>query len=405
MFAADLRPAVQLLQPDLVTWRRRIHQYPELGFGERQTAAYICKLLDHWGVSYRAGIAQTGIVALIEGGSPGRTLALRADMDALPIQEMNEVSYRSQHEHVMHACGHDGHTAIALGTVKLLQEQRMQLSGSVKVIFQPAEEKPGGAKPMIAAGVLRDPDVEAMIGLHLWNNLPLGSVGVKSGPSMAFADHFTLTLYGRGGHGAMPHQTIDTIVLGSQVVMALQTIVSRNVNPLLPAVLSVGSFKAGDVFNVIAPTAELKGTVRTFDAEVAELMPRRIEEVVAGLCQAHAATFELDYQRHYPAVVNDPTIAALVKTVAEQVLGSPSVIHPEMTMGGEDISFFLEKVPGCYFFLGSANAAKGLDFPHHHPRFDFDETALGLGVEIFLRCVETYLGQGRERSTHPANAS
>ncbi|MEO0853018.1 MAG: amidohydrolase, partial [Cyanobacteria bacterium J06648_11] len=300
--AADLRDRVRTLQPRLVEWRRQIHQYPELGFQERETAKLVAQCLDEWGINYRPEVAQTGIVATISGSQPGRTLAIRADMDALPIQEDNDVEYRSRRDCVMHACGHDGHTAIALGTAKLLQENRDRLKGTVKIIFQPAEERPGGAKPMIEEGALQNPDVDAIVGLHLWNNLPLGQVGVKSGPSMATSDAFRLHVLGRGGHGAIPHQTIDAIEVGALIVTALQTIVSRNVNPLHSAVISIGKFQAGDTFNVIAQRAEIAGTVRSFDPEEADLLPRRIEEVAAGICKAHGATYHLDYRRHYPAV-------------------------------------------------------------------------------------------------------
>lgn len=388
-----LRPAVQALQPELVTWRRHIHKYPELGFQEEQTAAYISQWLKSWGIPHQTGIARTGILATITGEQPGPTLALRADMDALPIQEANEVEYRSCLPNVMHACGHDGHTAIAMGTAKLLQQSRHRLKGTIKVIFQPAEEGPGGAKPMVEAGVLKNPDVEGILGLHLWNNRPLGCIGVKSGPSMAFADRFYIEVLGRGGHAALPHQTIDAIVVGSQMISALQTIVSRNVDPMLPAVVTVGRFRAGDTFNVIAPSAEIWGTVRSFHPDVADLIPRRMEEIVAGICKAYGATYNFQFERGYPAVFNDPTMAELVERSARQLFGPEAMIIPEMTMGGEDVSFFMKEVPGCYFFVGSANPEKGLDYPHHHPRFDFDEAALGIGVELFLRCIENYTGQ------------
>ncbi len=390
MKAPQLRPEVQALQPHLVTWRRQIHQFPELSFREHQTSAFIQSLLSDWGVPFQAGIAETGVVALIEGSLPGPTVAIRADMDALPIQEQNEVPYRSCRESTMHACGHDGHTAIALGTVRMLQQNQQQLKGRVKVVFQPAEEGPGGAQPMIAAGVLKDPDVEAIVGLHLWNTLPIGMVGVKGGYSMAQSDRFEINIIGRGGHGAIPQQTVDAIVVGAEVITALQTIISRNVDPLKSAVVTVGRFHAGTAFNVIAQQAEIIGTVRTFDPEVSELIPRRMEQVVAGICQAHGATFEFRYKPGYPAVDNDPQVAALVNRVARDVLGSSAPVVPEVTMGGEDMSYFLKAVPGCYFFLGSANVDLGLAFPHHHPRFDFDETALGIGVELFLRWVENY---------------
>ena len=386
----NLRDAVSKLQSSLVEWRRYLHQYPELGFQEQKTATFISDRLSEWGIEHETEIAETGIVAIVRGEQSGPTIGVRADMDALPVTEENEMEYRSRHAGRMHACGHDGHTAIALGTAYLLHQQRSKLQGTVKLVFQPAEERPGGAKPMIEAGVLRNPDVEAMIGLHLWNNLPLGTVGVKGGPSMAYSDEFCIHIFGKGGHGAIPHQTVDTIAIGAQVVTALHTIVSRNVNPLDSAVISIGKFVAGNAFNVIAPRAEMWGTVRCFSKEMAEWLPRRIEQVVDGICQAHGATYAVDYHPLYPAVHNDAEIAELVKQSAIAVLGDAARTVPEMTMGGEDMSFFLEAVPGCYFFLGSANAEAGLNYPHHHPRFNFDEAALGIGVEIFLQAIERY---------------
>jgi amidohydrolase len=312
-------------------------------------------------------------------------------MDALPIQEQNDIAYRSQNPGVMHACGHDGHVAIALGTAYYLSTHRHHFDGTVKLIFQPAEEGPGGAKPMIEAGALRNPDVDAIIGLHLWNNLPLGTVGVRSGPFMAAVELFDCTIQGRGGHGAIPHQTVDSIVVGAQIVGALQTIVARNLDPLQSGVVTVGMFHAGNARNVIADTAQMNGTVRYFDPALTDFFERRVEEVIAGICQSHGASYTLDYKKLYPPVVNDGAIANLVRSVAETVIETPAGIVPEcQTMGGEDMSFFLQEVPGCYFFLGAANADRGLTYPHHHPCFDFDETALGTGVEIFVRCVEKY---------------
>jgi amidohydrolase len=389
-----IRPEIQALQPQLVAFRRQIHQQPELGFKERLTAEAIAKKLTEWGIPHQTGIAQTGIVAMIQGRKTSfrlRTLAIRADMDALPIQEANDVPYKSQHDGVMHACGHDGHTAIALMTAYYLSQHRNDFAGTVKIIFQPAEEGPGGAKPMIEEGVLTNPDVNAIIGLHLWNNLPLGTIGVRSGALMAAVERFNLTIQGKGGHGAMPHQTVDSIVLGSQIVNALQTIVSRNVNPIDSAVVTVGEFHAGTARNVIADTANLAGTVRYFNPELADFFHQRIEAIVAGVCASHGATYKLDYIKFYPPVINDPKITDLVRSVATDLVETPLGIVPEcQTMGGEDMSFFLQQVPGCYFFVGSANPDRSLAYPHHHPRFDFDETALSTGVEMFVRCVEKY---------------
>ncbi|WP_071191940.1 M20 family metallopeptidase [Trichormus sp. NMC-1] len=389
----NVRLEIRSLQPQLVEWRRRIHQKPELGFQEKITAEFISQKLQSWGIEHQTEIAETGIVAIIKGEKfgNGKVLAIRADMDALPILEANEVPYSSQHDGVMHACGHDGHTAIALGTAYYLHHHRQDFSGTVKIIFQPAEEGPGGAKPMIEALVLKNPDVDAIIGLHLWNNLPLGTVGVRAGALMAAVELFRCTIFGKGGHGAIPQQTIDSIVVAAQIVNALQAIVSRNVNPIDSAVVTIGELHAGTAVNVIADTARMGGTVRYFNPDLADFFKQRIEQIIAGICQSHGASYEFDYIHLYPPVINHPQIAELVRSVAEEVIETPLGIVPEcQTMGGEDMSFFLQEVPGCYFFLGSANAEKKLNYPHHHPRFDFDETALVMGVEMFVRCVERF---------------
>ena len=405
-----VRGEIQALQPHLVEWRRRLHQCPELGFKEQITSAFVAQKLQEWGIEHQTGIAKTGIVATIEGkGNRGqgdketwgqgeefsiqnpKVLAIRADMDALPIQEENEVPYRSQHDGVMHACGHDGHTAIALATAYYLSQHRDDFAGTVKIIFQPAEEGPGGALPMIEAGVLKNPDVDAIIGLHLWNNLPLGTVGVRSGALMAAVELFNCTILGKGGHGAMPHQTVDSVVVAAQIVNALQTIVARNVDPIDSAVVTVGELHAGTAHNVIAASARLSGTVRYFNPKFEGYFGQRIEQIIAGICQSYGATYNFEYWQLYPPTINNAGMAELVRSQAAEVIETPVGIVPEcQTMGGEDMSFFLQEVPGCYFFLGSANPDKDLAYPHHHPRFDFDETALGMGVEIFVRCVEKF---------------
>ena len=387
----QIRPQIQDLQAQLVEWRRNFHQYPELGFQEHLTSEFVAQKLKLWGIDHQTEVAKTGIVATIPSNHPGEVLAIRADMDALPIQEENEVSYCSRHDGVMHACGHDGHTAIALGTAYYLSQHRDDFRGTVKIIFQPAEEGPGGAKPMIEEGVLNNPDVDAIIGLHLWNNLPVGTVGVRSGALMAAVELFECTIFGKGGHGAIPQQTIDSVVVSAQIVNALQTIVARNLNPIESGVVTIGQLQAGTAHNVIADTAMMKGTVRYFNPALESFFPRRIEEIVAGICQSHGAKYELDYQKLYPPVINNAKIAKLVSSVAMEVVETPVGVVPEcQTMGGEDMSFFLQQVPGCYFFLGSANVQKGLGYPHHHPRFDFDETVLAVGVEMFVRCVERF---------------
>ena len=390
---SQIRLEIRAMQARLSQWRRQFHQYPELGFQEHLTADFISQRLTEMGITHQTGVAQTGIVAMIESDFPGPVLAIRADIDALPVTEKNDGPYRSQHLGRMHACGHDGHAAIALGTAQYLCQHSQDFKGTVKILFQPAEEGPGGAKPMIEAGVLKNPDVDAIIGLHLWNNLPVGTVGVRSGALMAAVECFQCTLLGRGGHGAMPHQTVDTIVLAAQIVNVLQTIVARNVNPIDSAVVTIGELQAGTAQNVIADTARMRGTVRYFNPQFEGFFPARMEAIIKGLCEAQGASYEFDYCRLYPPVINDPNMAALVRSVAINVLETPAGIVPEChTMGGEDMSFFLQEVPGCYFFLGSANAAKGLNYPHHHPCFDFDESVLSMGVELFVRCVEKFLG-------------
>jgi amidohydrolase len=400
-----IRPAIQELQTQLVEWRRRLHQRPELAFREQLTSEFVSQKLQEWGIKHQTGIAKTGIIAIIEGTKENpetiqnpkskiqnrQVLAIRADMDALPIQEENDVPYRSQHDGLMHACGHDGHIAIALGTAYYLAQHRHDFAGTVKVIFQPAEEGVGGAKPMVAAGVLQNPNVDAIIGLHLWNNLPLGTVGVRSGALMAAVERFSCTIMGKGGHGAIPHQTVDSVVVSSQIVNALQTIVARNIDPIESAVVTVGELHAGTAHNVIADSARMTGTVRYFNPAFAGYFEKRMNQLIAGICQSHGASYQLEYWSLYPPVINDARIAELVRSVASDVVETPVGIVPEcQTMAGEDMSFFLQAVPGCYFFVGSANPAKDLAYPHHHPRFDFDEIALGMGVEIFVRCVEKF---------------
>lgn len=391
-FQSDaIRPEIRSLQSQLVQWRRHLHQRPELGFQEYWTGGFVAEKLKSWNIAHQTGIAKTGIVATIDSGKPGKVLGIRADMDALPIQEANQVPYKSLHAGKMHACGHDGHTAIALGLARYLSEYPQHWCGRVKIIFQPAEEGPGGAKPMIEAGVLENPALDGIIGLHLWNNLPLGTIGVRSGPLMAAVELFNCTIFGKGGHGAMPDQTVDSIVVSAEIVNALQTIVARNISPIDAAVVTVGKLHAGTTHNVIADTARLEGTVRYFSPELESKISERLNNIIAGICQAHGAKYDLEYWQLYPPLINDGSFAELVRSVATEVVETPMGVVPQcQTMGGEDMSFFLQQVPGCYFFVGSANPDLDLAYPHHHPRFDFDETALGIGLEMFVRCIEEF---------------
>ncbi len=376
--------------------RRDFHRHPELGFQEVRTAGIVANDLRDLGLEVTTGVAETGVVALIEGARPGPTVLLRFDMDALPITEETGAPYASQTAGVMHACGHDGHTAIGLTVARMLHARRDEMAGRVKLVFQPAEEGLGGAERMVAEGVLEAPRVDYSLALHLWNEKPFGWVGVTSGPAMAAAEMFKVRLTGRGGHGAAPHLAVDPVVAAAQVVSALQTVVSRNVPPLQTAVVSVTRVAAGTTFNVIPPHADLEGTIRTFEPEVRETVLRRFREVVEGVSAALGCQAEVDVQRLTPAVINDDALARRVQGVVRQVLPDADLDTAERTMGSEDMAFMMESVPGCYFFVGSANREAGLDAPHHHPRFDFDERALARGAALMAAAAWEVL-HGDER--------
>ena len=396
--------STRLTQADveqIISDRRKFHRHPELGYNEQLTARAVADRLNQCGYEVRTGVGGTGVVGLLghNRDENKRTLLYRADMDALPVQEENDVDYRSQNDGVMHACGHDAHVAIGLAVAKQLMAERDSLQGNIKFAFQPAEEGGNGAVAMIEAGVMQDPQVTAAVGLHVWNNMPVGTVGIYAGPLMAAVDEFELVVNGRGGHGAMPHQTVDAIVTAAQIVTALQTIVSRNVAPLDSAVVTVGKFIAGTAFNVISDTATLRGTVRTFNKETHARIPEMVERVIRGVAEAMGATCDLTYKRHTPPLVNNQEMCDLVSECAAEVLGAENVFTDESarTMGGEDMSYFLERVPGCYFFLGTRNDERGLIHPHHSARFDIDESALALGVEIMTRAARRYLGEGKRQ--------
>jgi amidohydrolase len=345
----------------------------------------------------RTGIATTGVTGLIRGTASGtgseKVVLVRADMDALPIQEESEVDYRSQHDGVMHACGHDAHTAILLGVTQLLLDRRDQFAGTVKVLFQPAEEGGGGARVMIEEGVLEDPKVDLAFGLHVAQDVPLGKIEVRPGPMLAAADRFDIRIKGTGGHGAQPHLCVDPISIGAQIVTALQTIVSREVDPTDQAVVTVGAFLAGDASNVIPDTAELRGTLRSFDPAVREHLGKRVGEIATGIAAAMRGEVEYRYHPGYPPTINNPEMTALVNEVAAEVVGVDNLLESNLHMGAEDFSYFLEKVPGCFFFVGTNNPDRGLTWGHHHPRFDIDEDGMAVGMEVMARTVLRALGE------------
>lgn len=357
---------------DMVIIRRHLHMNPELSFQEEKTAQYIVDFYNNLGIDVQANVGGNGVVARIKGGKPGKTVALRADFDALPIQDEKEVPYKSTVPGVMHACGHDAHTATLLQLAKAIHELHEDLAGEFVFIHQHAEElAPGGAISMIEDGCLDGVDV--IFGTHLWSQTTAGTIEYLVGPTMAAADMFEITVQGAGGHGASPHQTKDAIVIGAQLVTNLQQIVSRRVDPVQSAVLSVGSFVAENAFNVIADTAKLRGTVRTFTPEIRDLMEHEIRRVIEGTALANNCTIQIDYKRGYPAVVNHEKETLYLKAIAEDILGESSVLETPPHMGGEDFAYYLEKVPGTFFFTG---AKPENDYPHHHPKFDIDENAM-----------------------------
>ena len=384
----DFIKEARALFPYTQSMRRDFHVHPELGFHEVRTGGIVAKELEALGLEVTKGVGKTGVVGLLEGSKPGPTILLRFDMDALPIVEETGAQYASQNQGVMHACGHDGHTAMGLTVAKILQNHRDELNGTIKFCFQPSEEgfngeEVGGNQMMIRDGVLEGPKVERTLTMHLWNEQPVGWIGVGKGPVMAGAELFTVKLTGKGGHGAVPHLTIDPIVAASQIVTALQSITSRNVAPLASAVVSVTTVHSGTAFNVIPQDAELTGTIRTFDLDVRKKVLERFEQITRGVGEAMGCQVEIDVKRVTPAVINDDTVSEKVQRTAQGLLSDSTIdTSPYMTMGAEDMAFMQEKVPGCYFFVGSNNKEKHLDYGHHHPKFDFDEEALVRGTAL-----------------------
>jgi amidohydrolase len=359
------------LKDEMVCLRRDFHQHPELGFKEKRTAGIVARYLMDLGLKVQTGIAETGVVGLLSGKAPGKTLLLRADMDALPIQEQNEVDYKSLNDGVMHACGHDGHMAILLAAAKILTTHREEFSGQIKFIFQPAEEGLAGARFIIEDGVMKDPKVDCPL-WPAWTRLRSKSRE-------------------RGDNAAMPEGGVDAILMSAQVISTLQSLISKEVSPTTPLVVHVGTIHGGNAFNIVADQVKLKGTVRTHDEKLRKSMPERIERIVKGVTAAMRGTHKLDYQFCYPPVVNDLSMTELVKSIGAQVVGDGQVLEATPIMGMDDRAFFLREVPGCYFFVGAGNPEKGFDQPHHNAQFDFDEEALLVGAEMMTRVALSYL--------------
>lgn len=385
----------QQVEDHIRNHRRYLHQNPELGFEEIETQKYLITQLKNLGLEPKP-MSKTGLVAVLEGeAGDGPCIALRADMDALPIQEENDhLAFASKISGKMHACGHDGHMAILLGVVEELVQRKSHLRGTVKFIFQPGEEGFAGAKMMVADGVLEDPHVDFVFGAHLWTHQPVGTIGVKSGPTMAAADEFEIDIFGKGGHGAMPQGTVDAITVGAHLVAALNTIVSRNIDPIDNAVVTVGTFNAGSNFNIIAEQAHLTGTVRAYTEEVRQLLKSRLSAICVGIGQAFNAKIHFEHKDGYPPTINDPDATKMLRVAAEKIVGGANVKPPYLSMGGEDMSYYLNERPGCFFFIGagSQNADGSSEIiPHHSPRFNFNENALAIGATVFVQLVEDYL--------------
>lgn len=388
---------LESVDAQVIAWRRHLHRNPELSFQEHKTADYVEEQLLRMSGLTVSRPTPTSVLAVLPGrAGPGRTVLLRADMDALPIHEESGVEFESETPGVMHACGHDGHTAMLLGAAQTLVAEQDDLHGEVRFIFQHAEELfPGGAQQLVDVGIMDGVDV--VIGTHLFSSIPVGQVALKSGPLMAAPDVFEVTIIGKGGHGAMPHETIDPIVIGAHVVTALQSIVSRQRDPLEPAVVSVTTFHAGKAHNVIANTATLTGTVRTFDADLRLKIPQQMERLIQGVTAGFGATCSFDYVYGYRATVNDPEVTDALREVVCSVLGDQALVDAQPTMGGEDFSAYLSQAPGAFVLIGARNEELGITFPHHHPQFAIDEQALQYGVKIFVGAAKQLSSTGSHR--------
>jgi amidohydrolase len=386
-----LLESARAIAGSVVDDRRAIHRHPELAFQEHRTAALVESRLRALGVPLRTGVGGTGVVGLIEGARPGRTVLLRADMDALPIQEESTAEHASGNPGVMHACGHDGHTAILLGAARLLVDRRDDLVGTVKLMFQPAEEGGAGALRMIEEGLLEDPAVDAAFMLHVSHHDLCGQVAVAAGPVLAGANSFTITVDGRGGHASKPNTAVDPVVVAAQVVSALQTLVSREVPPDQPAVLTLGSFVAGTAANIIPDRAVLKGTIRAYDTELLQHLERRVEETASGVTAAMRASARVQYHMHYPPTVNDAAMAELLAGAARSVLGAAAVQEAKPVMAAEDFSFVLQRVPGAMLSLGVRAPGWAEPRPVHTARFDMDESALPVGVACMTSVALEFL--------------
>lgn len=390
----SLKEKIDEMKEWLIGIRREIHMYPELGFEEVKTSRLISEWLERFGLEVQKGVAGTGVIGLLRGKSQGKTVAIRADMDALPIEELNEVPYASKIKGKMHACGHDAHVTILLGVARIFSSLRDQIKGNIKWIFQPAEEGGGGGKRMVEEGVLENPRVDAIFGAHVFPQIEIGKVGICKGKALASADRFIIKLIGQSGHAASPHLAKDPILAAGHLITQIHSIVSREVDPLESAVITIGKVSGGTAFNIIPDEVELLGTVRALSPEIQEKMKKRIEEVVRGVTQAFGMRYDFEYEYGYPVLINEPEMIQLVASACAKGIGEENIVEVPPSMGAEDFAFYLEKVPGAFFRLGIRNESKGVVHPYHNSRFDIDEDVLPFGVEMFIRIVDRFLELG-----------
>jgi amidohydrolase len=390
----SLKKQTEEMKDWLIEIRRTIHMHPELGFEEVKTSALVVEWLEKFGLQIKKGVARTGVVGLLAGGKPGRTIAIRADMDALPMNEVLPVPYASKVKGKMHACGHDAHVAMLLGVARFFSPIRDQVKGNIKWIFQPAEEGGGGGRVMLEEGVFENPRVDAAFATHVFPLLPVGQVGVYEREGLAATDRFHIKIIGKGGHGAFPHLCKDPILAAGHLVTQLHSIVSRNINPQDGAVVTVGKISGGTAFNIIPDEVELFGTVRSLAPQVQEELKNRIEGVTRGVAQSFGMDYRYDFEYGYPMLINDPEMSKLVARACAKGIGKENIIWVKPAMGGEDFSYYLQKVPGAFFRLGNRNEAKGTVHPYHSSLFDVDEDILPLGVEMFVRIIDEYLELG-----------
>jgi len=383
-----VKELVEKNKDEIISWRREFHENPELSWEEIRTGNRVCEELTKLNIKIKR-VAKTGVLGILKGDKPGKTVALRADMDALPIQEANNIPYKSKKEGIMHACGHDGHTAMLLGAAKILKQMRDKIKGTIIFIFQPAEEKAQGASKIIEEGAVKG--IDAILGIHLWADLPIGKVSLEPGPRMASTAMFKITIKGKGGHGSMPYQGIDAIMVASALVINLQSIVSREISPLDPAVVTIGKFNGGEAWNILCDKVILEGTTRCFNNQIINKFPIIIERIIKRTAEAYRAEGKLEYTLLTPVLINDLNLSNISSQALIKNFGEESVVKLEKTMGGEDFAFYTQKIPSIFALVGARNEDKGAKYPHHHKNFNIDEDALVIGTSLYSQFALDFL--------------